>query len=44
AIAEQQLAQGKTRAPPIAVIKIDKPAKPGEKMSLEPFIERAQKL
>ncbi|EDW5999515.1 YebY family protein [Salmonella enterica] len=44
AIAEQQVAEGKTRAQPIAVIQIDNPAKPGEKMSLAPFIERAQKL
>ncbi|EMD9038719.1 YebY family protein [Salmonella enterica] len=43
-IAEQQVAEGKTRAQPIAVIQIDNPAKPGEKMSLAPFIERAQKL
>ncbi|EBN6299013.1 YebY family protein [Salmonella enterica] len=44
AIAELQVAEGKTRAQPIAVIRIDNPAKPGEKMSLAPFIERAQKL
>ncbi|ECA7918539.1 YebY family protein [Salmonella enterica] len=44
AIAEQQVTEGKTRAQPIAVIQIDNPAKPGEKMSLAPFIERAQKL
>ncbi|EDU5943203.1 YebY family protein [Salmonella enterica] len=44
AIAEQQVAEGKTRAQPIAVIQIDNPTKPGEKMSLAPFIERAQKL
>ncbi|EHC73356.1 Putative periplasmic or exported protein [Salmonella enterica subsp. enterica serovar Mississippi str. A4-633] len=44
AIAEQQVAEGKTRAQPIAVIQIDNPAKPGEKMSLAPFIERAEKL
>ncbi len=31
AIAEQQVAEGKTRAQPIAVIQIDNPAKPGEK-------------
>ncbi|AID25118.1 YebY family protein [Salmonella bongori] len=43
-VAEQQAAQGKTRAQPIAVIQIDNPAKPGEKMSLAPFIERAEKL
>ncbi|EDU9481522.1 YebY family protein [Salmonella enterica subsp. arizonae serovar 40:z4,z32:-] len=43
-IAEQQVAEGKTRAQPIAVIQIDNPAKPGEKMSLAPFIERAEAL
>ncbi|VEA06123.1 Protein of uncharacterised function (DUF2511) [Salmonella enterica subsp. enterica serovar Sanjuan] len=31
AIAEQQVAEGKTRAQPIAVIQIDNPAKPVRK-------------
>lgn len=43
-IAEQQVAEGKTCAQPIAVIQIDNPATPGEKMSLAPFIERAETL
>lgn len=43
-VAQQQVASGKTQAQPISVIQIDDPAKPGEKMSLAPFIERAEKL
>ncbi len=35
---------GKTNAQPISVIQIDDPQQPGQKMSLAPFIERAQKL
>ncbi|HCG18581.1 DUF2511 domain-containing protein, partial [Escherichia coli] len=31
-------------AQPISVIQIDDPNNPGEKMSLAPFIERAEKL
>lgn len=43
-IAEQQMKDGKTNAQPISVIQIDDPQRPGQKMSLAPFIERAQKL
>ena len=42
--AEQQMKDGKTNAQPISVIQIDDPQQPGQKMSLAPFIERAQKL
>lgn len=42
--AEQQMLSGKTSGQPISVILIDSPAHPGEKMSLEPFIVRAQAL
>ncbi|VYU77143.1 YebY family protein [Metakosakonia massiliensis] len=43
-VAQEQVKSGKTTAQPITVIQIDDPARPGEKMSLEPFIARAQKL
>ena len=43
-IAEQQVASGKSSGQPISVIQIDDPAHPGQKMSLAPFIERADKL
>ncbi|HFU1222043.1 TPA: YebY family protein [Citrobacter amalonaticus] len=43
-VAQEQVASGKTNAQPLSVIQIDDPAKPGEKMSLAPFIERAEKL
>ena len=43
-VAEQQVKAGKTTAQPISVIQIDDPQHPGQKMSLAPFIERAQKL
>lgn len=42
--AGRQVKEGKTSGQPITVIQADDPAKPGEKMSLAPFIERAQKL
>ncbi|BDD51866.1 MULTISPECIES: YebY family protein [Enterobacteriaceae] len=42
--AQKQVASGKTTAQPVSVIQIDDPARPGEKMSLEPFIARAEKL
>ena len=42
--ARQQVESGKTTAKPIEIIQIDDPAKPGEKMSLAPFVERAEKL
>ncbi|WP_395291823.1 YebY family protein [Enterobacter kobei] len=43
-VAEQQVASGKSNGQPISVIQIDDPAHPGQKMSLTPFIERADKL
>lgn len=43
-IAEEQVKAGKTTAQPLSIIQIDDPARPGEKMSLAPFIERAEKL
>jgi hypothetical protein len=42
--AEQQVASGKSNGQPIGVIQIDDPTHPGQKMSLAPFIERADKL
>ncbi len=41
-IAQKEVASGKTKAQPISVIQIDDPNNPGEKMSLAPFIERAE--
>ena len=43
-VARQQVESGKTTAKPIEIIQIDDPAKPGEKMGLAPFVERAEKL
>lgn len=43
-VAEEQVRSGKTSGQPISVIQIDSPDHPGEKMSLAPFIERAQQL
>ncbi len=43
-IAQAQVSRGETLGQPISVIQIDDPAAPGQKMSLQPFIERAQKL
>lgn len=43
-VAERQVASGKSSGQPISVIQIDDPAHPGQKMSLTPFIERADKL
>ena len=43
-IAQKEVASGKTKAQPISVIQIDDPNNRGEKMSLAPFIERAEKL
>lgn len=43
-VAEQQVKAGKTQAQPLSVIQIDDPNQPGVKMSLAPFIERAEKL
>ncbi|AUS65783.1 hypothetical protein CXP54_09265 [Escherichia albertii] len=42
--AQKEVDGGKTNAQPISVIQIEDPNKPGEKMNLEPFIERAKKL
>jgi len=44
AIAEQQVASGKANGQPLSVIQVDDPQNPGQKMSLAPFIERAEKL
>lgn len=44
AVAEQEVKEGKTTAQPISVIQIDDPAHAGQKMSLEPFISRAETL
>ncbi len=44
AAAEQEVKEGKTNAQPISVIQVDDPAHAGQKMSLVPFIERADKL
>ena len=43
-VAQQQVDSGKSNGQPISVIQIDDPANPGQKMSLAPFIERANTL
>ncbi|EMG7855869.1 YebY family protein [Enterobacter hormaechei] len=43
-VAEQQVASGKINGQPVSVIQVDDPANPGQKKSLAPFIERAEKL
>ena len=43
-VAEQEVKAGKTTAQPISVIQVDDPNSPGQKMSLAPFISRAEKL
>lgn len=43
-VAEKQVASGKASGQPISVIQIDNPKRPGEKMSLTPFIEKAGTL
>nr|WP_318381333.1 YebY family protein [uncultured Enterobacter sp.] len=43
-VAQQQVAGGKASGIPLSTIQVDNPTKPGEKMSLTPFIERAEKL
>ncbi len=43
-VAQKQVESGKSNGQPIAVIQIDDPQKPGQKMSLAPFLERASKL
>ncbi|WP_202300672.1 YebY family protein [Dryocola clanedunensis] len=42
--AEQMVKSGKTTGQPISVIQVDDPSAPGQKMSLAPFIDRAEKL
>lgn len=42
--AEAQILSGMTRGEPVSTILSDDPSVPGKKMSLEPFIARAQKL
>lgn len=44
AVAEQEVKAGKTTAQPISVIQVDDPTHDGQKMSLAPFIARAEKL
>jgi hypothetical protein len=44
AVAEQEVKEGKTNAQPISVIQVDDPEHAGQKMSLAPFIARAEKL
>ncbi|MBF1963177.1 YebY family protein [Enterobacter hormaechei] len=43
-VAEQQVASRKSNGQPVSVIQVDDPANPGQKKSLAPFIERAEKL
>ena len=43
-IAEQQVRAGKTTGQPLSVLLLDDPQHPGQKMSLAPIIERAEKL
>ena len=43
-VAKARVADGKSSGQPLETIMIDDPAHPGQKMSLAPFIERAQKL
>ncbi|MBS1206357.1 MAG: hypothetical protein H6R25_3256 [Proteobacteria bacterium] len=43
-VAEKLVASGKASGQPISIIQVNDPAKPGEKMSLDPFIARAEKL
>lgn len=42
--AQEQIDRRETVGQPISVILLDDSARPGHKMSLKPFIERAQKL
>jgi hypothetical protein len=43
-VAQQQVDSGKSNGQPIAIIQVDDPKNPGQKMSLAPFIERANTL
>ncbi|AHF73838.1 Putative exported protein precursor [Candidatus Sodalis pierantonius str. SOPE] len=42
--AEQQRKEGHVHAQPIDTILLDDPDRPGQKMSIAPFVERAQQL
>lgn len=42
--AADQMKQSKLQIKPITTIQLDDPAHPGQKMSLQPFIDRAQQL
>ncbi|MFS2225544.1 YebY family protein [Pantoea sp. B65] len=42
--ANQMMQAGQVKGQPISVIQIDDPKNPGQKMSLAPYIERADKL
>ncbi|WON75727.1 YebY family protein [Serratia sp. UGAL515B_01] len=43
-VAEQQVKAGQQRAQPLQVILLDDVNNPGQKMSVQPFLERATKL
>ncbi|OON40520.1 hypothetical protein BTJ39_08935 [Izhakiella australiensis] len=42
--AEAMMKSGQVQAKPISIIQLDDPAHPGQKKSLQPFIDRAQQL
>ncbi|PVZ82775.1 hypothetical protein C9426_28545 [Serratia sp. S1B] len=43
-VAQEQVKIGQQRAQPLAMILLDDSAQPGQKMSVEPFRQRAQQL
>ncbi|MFC0225636.1 YebY family protein [Serratia aquatilis] len=43
-VAEEQVKAGQQRAQPLKVILLDDANNPGQKMSVQPFVERATKL
>lgn len=43
-IAMQMMKEGQMKGEPVSVIQIDDPQHPGQKKSLAPFVERAEKL
>ena len=43
-VAQEQVKARKTQAQPLSIIQVDDAKQPGVKMSLAPFIERAEKL
>ncbi|GAB7270498.1 YebY family protein [Dickeya ananatis] len=43
-IAREQVSTGKVNASPLETILLDDPKNSGQKMSLQPFIDRAQRL